>query len=130
MRTNNNNNKGEYYSNVSILISEWANAGDFLDYLRKNYKNFKVKQWRCIFFQFLSVLAIIQSKYPNFRHNDLKANNILVHKISKTNNSFTYKVVGKTYIVPNIGYIVNKKVHWIRFSNEYGEEEIKPFLNE
>ena len=68
--------KGEYYSNVSILISEWANAGDFLDYLKKKYKEFKLKHWRCIFFQFLSVLAIIQSKYPGFRHNDLKANNI------------------------------------------------------
>ena len=35
--------KGEYYSNVSILISEWANAGDFLDYLKKNFKEFKLK---------------------------------------------------------------------------------------
>jgi hypothetical protein len=33
--------KGEYYQNVSILVSEWANGGDLLDYLRKNYKTMK-----------------------------------------------------------------------------------------
>ena len=84
--------KGEYYSNVSILISEWANAGDFLDYLKKNYKEFKLKHWRCLFFQFLSVLAIIQSKYPGFRHNDLKANNLLVHEIPIVPNFDKYNV--------------------------------------
>jgi hypothetical protein len=99
-------NKGEYYSNVSILISEWANAGDFLDYIRKHYKTFKIKQWRCIFFQLLSALAIIQSKYPSFRHNDLKANNILVHEIPIIPNFDKYKYIinGQTYVVPNIGF--------------------------
>ena len=39
------------------------------------------KYWRVIFFQIISVLAVIHKKYPNFRHNDLKANNILLQKI-------------------------------------------------
>lgn len=98
--------KGEYYTNVSILISEWANTGDFLDYLRKHYQSFKTKQWRCIFFQFLSVLAIIQSKYPGFRHNDLKANNLLVNEIPIVPNFDKYKYIinNQTYIVPNVGF--------------------------
>lgn len=97
--------KGEYYENVSILISEWANSGDLLDYIKKNYTSMQVKHWRSIFFQLLSVLAIIQNKYPGFRHNDMKANNILVHKIhtSKENSKFKYKINGQIYIVPNIG---------------------------
>jgi hypothetical protein len=97
--------KGEYYDNVSVLISEWANSGDLLDYIKKNYTSMQVKHWRSIFFQLLSVLAIIQNKYPGFRHNDMKANNILVHKIhtSKTNYKFKYKINGQDYIVPNIG---------------------------
>jgi serine/threonine protein kinase len=97
--------KGEYYDNVSVLISEWANSGDLLDYIKKNYTSMQVKHWRSIFFQLLSVLAIIQNKYPGFRHNDMKANNILVHKIqtSKTNYKFKYKINGQEYIVPNIG---------------------------
>ena len=98
--------KGEYYTNVSILISEWANAGDFLDYLKRKYKTFKLKHWRCIFFQLLSVLAIIQKKYPGFRHNDLKANNILIHEIPIIPNSDSYKydINGKSYVIPNIGF--------------------------
>jgi serine/threonine protein kinase len=98
--------KGEYYQNVSILLSEWANGGDLLDYIRKNYKSFKVKHWRTIFFQLLSVLAIIQAKYPGFRHNDLKANNLLVNEIpiSNNNSKYQYKINGQIYIVPNIGF--------------------------
>ncbi len=97
--------KNEYYDNVSILISEWANAGDLLDYLKKNYKTMQVKHWRCLIFQILSVLAVIQNKYPGFRHNDMKANNILINKIptDKNNTKFQYKINGQIYIVPNIG---------------------------
>jgi hypothetical protein len=97
--------KGEYYQNVSVLISEWANSGDLLDYIRNNYKDIKLKEWRVIIFQILSVLAIIQAKYPDFRHNDMKANNILVHKINIDNNNkkYLYKINNQSYVVPNIG---------------------------
>ena len=59
-----------------------------------------------IFFQILSVLAVIQNKYPGFRHNDMKANNILVQLIpvSKKKNKFMYKINKQNYIVPNIGF--------------------------
>lgn len=103
--------KGEYYDKVSVLISEWANGGDLLDYIRKNYKKFKTKHWRVIFFQILSVLAVIQKKYDSFRHNDLKANNILVQEIGKsstTNNKFKHDINGQEYVVPNIG--INIKI--------------------
>lgn len=98
--------KGEYYQNVSILVSEWANGGDLLDYLRKNYKTMKTKHWRTIFFQILSVLSIIHAKYPTFRHNDMKANNILIHNIDvdDTNKKYLYKINQQQYIVPNIGF--------------------------
>jgi hypothetical protein len=97
---------GEFSSTVSILISEWANKGDLLDFFRNNYKVFTPRHWKVIFFQILSVLAIIQSKYPSFRHNDMKANNILVHKIDKTREYHKYVVVRSSYRVPNIGYHV------------------------
>lgn len=100
--------KGEYYQNVSILVSEWANGGDLLDYLRKNYKSLKLKEWRIIFFQILSVLAIIHGKYPSFRHNDMKANNILIHNIDINSGTkkYLYKINNVTYVVPNIGFQV------------------------
>lgn len=103
--------KKEYYDKVSVLISEWANGGDLLDYIRKNYKKFKTRHWRVIFFQILSVLAIIQKKYSSFRHNDLKANNILVQEIGQsitTNNKFKHDINGQLYVVPNIG--INIKI--------------------
>jgi serine/threonine protein kinase len=96
--------KGEYYQNVSVLISEWANGGDLLDYLRKNYKTFKIRHWRTIFYQFLSVLSIIQAKYPSFRHNDLKANNLLINLFDMSKKKYKYIINGQSYIVPNIGF--------------------------
>jgi len=98
--------KNEYYDSVSILISEWANRGDMLDFIKKNYKKFSLLHWKVIFFQIISTLAVIQSKYPAFRHNDLKANNILVHKLRTTNPRFGYCIKGIRFAVPNIGYRV------------------------
>lgn len=95
---------GEYYNNVSILISEWANRGELNGFIRKNYKKFSLIHWKVIFFQLISVLAVIQSKFPTFRHNDLKANNILVTKINNSEINYSYTVVGDRYSVPNIGY--------------------------
>lgn len=95
---------GEYYNNVSILISEWANRGELNSFIRKNYKKFTLTHWKVIFFQLISVLAVIQSKFSTFRHNDLKANNILVTKISNSEINYTYTVLGERYSVPNIGY--------------------------
>jgi hypothetical protein len=97
-------NKNEYHKTVSILIAEWANRGDLLDFIRKYHKEFTPTHWKAIFFQVLSVLAVIQSKYPTFRHNDLKANNVLIHKITKQTEFFTYKVARCSYRVRNIGY--------------------------
>ena len=96
--------KNEYYPEVSILMSEWANNGDFLEFVRKHYKEFSLVEWKVFFFQIISALAVIQSKYPSFRHNDLKANNILVHKIDRRTKRLGYTVNRKKYIIPNIGY--------------------------
>ncbi|AYV84759.1 MAG: serine/threonine protein kinase [Hyperionvirus sp.] len=101
-----NYKEGIFYDEVSILISEWANRGDLLDYIRKNYRKFQLIHWKVFFFQIISTLAVIQSKFPAFRHNDLKANNILVHKISRDKPKFTYRVLRKNYSVPNIGYSI------------------------
>lgn len=97
---------GGYYDTVSILLSEWANRGDLLDFIRRNYKEFTTLDWKVIFFQVISVFAVIQSKFPRFRHNDAKANNVLIHNIEKRNTIFSYLVCNKKYYIPNIGYII------------------------
>ena len=73
-------------------------------YFRNNYKAFTLTHWKVFIFQILSILAIIQSKYPAFRHNDMKANNILIQKVSLKKEYSRYLVVGTKYKVPNIGY--------------------------
>lgn len=96
----------EFYDDVSILISEWANGSDLLEYLRGKYTRLTIKEWRVIFFQIISTVAVIQSKYPSFRHNDLKLNNILIQNIESTqdsNSAFVYTVDNQTFYVPNIG---------------------------
>jgi serine/threonine protein kinase len=99
---------GEYHDKVSILISEWANNGDLMDYIKSNYATMTLLDWSVIMFQLISTLAVIHDKYPSFRHNDLKPNNILVHKISNMskNKVFKYTVNNVLYIIPNIGYII------------------------
>jgi hypothetical protein len=98
-------NKNHYNENVSILITEWANRGDFLDFLKKHYKKLKIRHWKVFFFQILSVLAIIQNKYPKFRHNDLKANNILIEKLPKENHeALRYRIKNVEFKVPFIGF--------------------------
>lgn len=97
---------GDYYSNVSILICEWANQGDLLSFIRRHYKDkeFTLRKWKVLFFQIISVLAVIQHKYPSFRHNDLKANNILLHKIKDKSESMEHIINEFVYVVPTIGY--------------------------
>lgn len=97
-------NQGKYYEKVSVVISEWANRGDLGMFLKKNYKKCQLIHWQCFFFQILSVLAVIQSKYPTFRHNDFKANNILISKTEICNKKLLYKVNKKEYLLPAIGY--------------------------
>ena len=95
--------KSEYYEYCSILISEWADSGDLLDFIRKHHTSLKLAHWRNIFFQIISTLAIIQDKYPGFRHNDLKANNILVKTTDSEKKEFKYNINGCEYIIPNMG---------------------------
>lgn len=97
--------KGIFNNEVSVLISEWANGGDLLEYLNNNFADLSVKQWKVIFFQIISTIAIIQCKYPGFRHNDLKLNNILIQNLERhdENRAFIYCINDKQYHVPNIG---------------------------
>jgi serine/threonine protein kinase len=96
---------GDYYDKISVLISEWANGGDLLDYIRANHKTMTLKEWRVILFQLISCLAVIHKKFPSFRHNDMKANNILlqISNNKSDNTKYRYKVNGVEYMVPNIG---------------------------
>lgn len=103
--------KGRFEEYVSVLISEWANGGDLLDYIRKNYTEMTLRKWIVIIFQILFTLTLIHRKYPAFRHNDMKANNILVQNTEAdaqaTSGSsaipyYCYNIDNVKFVIPNI----------------------------
>lgn len=98
-----NYQKGKFHNKVSILISEWANKGDLLDFLKRKYKTMSIEYWKVIIFQILSALAVIHVKYPSFRHNDLKANNILVQTTNGKRHNIIYVISSTKFCIPNIG---------------------------
>ena len=97
---------GEFEDFVSVLISEWCNGGDLLDYIMKNYKKMTVKIWTVIIFHVLFTLALIHEHFPAFRHNDLKSNNILVEKTEHITNDpnvrYRYNMDNYKFVIPNI----------------------------
>jgi len=97
---------GEFENIVSVLISEWCNGGDLLDYIRKNHTMMTLKVWIVIIFQILFTLARVQQDYPAFRHNDMKANNVLVQltniKNNQPNRRYCYKIDNAKFYIPNI----------------------------
>jgi serine/threonine protein kinase len=97
----------EYYPVASVLIGEWANGGDLLDYLKKNYKKMDLVNWQVLFFQIISTLAVIQEMFHKFRHNDLKANNLLINLHKPHGRKFTiYHIKNQYFILPDLGFSV------------------------
>jgi serine/threonine protein kinase len=106
--------KGYYDDTASILVLEWANRGDFLKFLQKFYKKLQLIHWKVFFFQIISVIAVIQLKFKSWRHNDLKANNILIQRTynkKEYNKEIPIKkklhiINNKKFYVDDIGYII------------------------
>lgn len=100
---------GKLHKNVSVLISEWANGGDLTEYLKLNMKKMTLKEWKILLFQIISVLAVIQLRYPSFRHNDAKPNNWLIQYIHGEDKEMSatyakYDIDGTIFYLPGIGY--------------------------
>lgn len=98
-----NYHKNIYHDKVLVIISEWADGGDLLDFIRKYKNDINHKQWKVIFFQIIYILAFIQNSYPTFRHNDLKPNNVLIKNNFSKKKYIIYKLDNYEFKVPNIG---------------------------
>jgi serine/threonine protein kinase len=98
--------KDKFGDKVSVLVSEWCKGGDLLDYIRKNYEKMTLTEWKVIIFQVLFTLAKVHEKYPRFRHNDLKINNILVELRDPKDfegEIYKYKCNSHMYGIPYVG---------------------------
>jgi serine/threonine protein kinase len=77
------------------------NSCDLVTYIKQN--TLSETDWKILLFQLLFVLQIIQRHLPEFRHNDLKPNNILIQK----QNYPGYKLY---QMVMQDGQIINYKI--------------------
>lgn len=76
---------------VNILMSEWCNQGTLRNFIKSLNKEQRIEYFPIITFQIIYTLMVIQNKYPNYRHNDLSDNNILVYKLNKPKN-YLYQI--------------------------------------
>lgn len=60
---------------------------------------------KVIMFQVCYTLASIYMRFPSFRHNDLKDDNVLLH-VGPTEGCTEYTIHGTTFHVPNVGVTV------------------------
>ena len=95
-----------YENKVSILLSEYPNRWTFHKFINKHSASLKSMHWKVLFFQILSVMAVIQSAHPNFRHNNLKCNTVYVNKLCNKKMLMNYTIQKNKFKVPNIGYHV------------------------
>lgn len=95
---------GEYKEYVNILVMEYANCGNFDNFIIREHKNLSIKSIKIFFFQILSTLALIYETYPTFRHNNYKPSNILLEKLIISKHFFRYRLKKFIFIVPNNGY--------------------------
>jgi len=72
-------------------------------YLQKN--SFEIAEWKSILFQILFTLALLKKEVPGFVHHNLSPKRIYLEKVPK-GGQFIYKINGKKYYVPNIGFVV------------------------
>ena len=96
----------------AIFFMEKCYAGTLRDYLanKTDAENFD-RTFKIFLFQICYTLAVIFTKWPNFRHNDLKDDNIFLTSTSsmgggggdETKPTTTYVIYDKTYVLPNLG---------------------------
>ena len=106
-RLDTDDDETKIYDKAVVLITEWANGGDLQRYIRKNMdKWYRINQseliFSVIFFQLIFTLLVIYERYPQFRHNDLKVDNVLVTEIP-SGGFYLYHIDNKYYKIPNVG---------------------------
>lgn len=94
-------------SNNHILISEYVSGGSLDNWIYTLYEDDKKindLQWKCITFQLLYTIHVLQKKYK-MMHNDFHYGNILIDTSIKPGGYFVYKFNKQTYYLPNFGFI-------------------------
>jgi hypothetical protein len=111
---------------ISVELREHYFRMDTLDdIINSSEENISDHDIIVIIFQVLHTLAIIQNKYPNFRHNNLDLKSIYCYLKDKKDKTYEYKLDGHVFNVPNIGIEI-KITHFDEsiIINEFDNESI------
>lgn len=95
-----------YYSKckkADILYSEFHEGGTLRGFMENNKNIMRPIHFRTIVTEVLYNLYKIHKKYPNFRHHDLHADNILINNNFKHSGHRNFKIGNKVLKVNNIG---------------------------
>jgi hypothetical protein len=86
----------------AVSFTEPASKRDMRTYLLTlNAAEFQ-RAFKPLMFQVLYTLAAITLRWPAFKHNDLKDDNVLLHA-APADGSVAYTVYGRTFLVPRVG---------------------------
>ena len=103
-----NYHKKNIYQKIKIIFNELADSD-----LKKhvNSKKLSLETHIILLFYFCYTLSSIQYHLKNFRHNDIKPNNILIkyNKKYKPNTYDVYSIFGKIFYVPCLPFTI--KLH-------------------
>ena len=89
------------YEQIKTLLIEETNT-DLFKLLES--ENVTKKELLILLFQLFYTMVTVQYYLPNFRHNDLKTNNILISRFPKIEGSYyKYTIFGMDFYIPNIG---------------------------
>jgi serine/threonine protein kinase len=89
---------GEHNDNIAILTEYIEPFGRF--HTMRDLVHASDVEWRSTFFQVLFTLATLQSNFPGFRHNDLKADNVLITYGKAKSYSFQHLGMRRTFFLP------------------------------
>lgn len=103
----------EIKNNVDILITEFCKFGHAKGFLNKNMYKMSDRDLRIFIFQFMAGLVTLQFHIPEFKHNDIHSENILVGNYNLkdkkgvgTNKYIKYIMFGEEFYVPLREYCV------------------------
>jgi hypothetical protein len=94
---------GEHFVNSDVAVSFIENAEykDLANFLKTRQPDGEMI--RVILFQITYTLAVIQKLFPDFRHNDLHCENVMVRQCTDTGYT-QYNYGRRTFYVPNLGF--------------------------
>jgi len=131
-------NSGNIYPHINIYFMEIGTM-DLKTFIktRCEKKNIGFTEILEVLFQIFHTLSVIQYMIPEYRHNDLKQNNLIVringNNINRDFNQFSivnkYKNASKSFYIPHRGYVV--KIIDFDFSNsrKYKNRKLRNYKN-